>query len=85
LLEFAKGFPEDPELVRLLKAFESGDYRTVRDDAPKLAERTKDPLVREAALDLRRRIDPDPIQLYLIGLTFALLAFLTAWFYVHRL
>ncbi len=84
LLEFAKGFPDDPELGRLVKAFEAGDYRTIRDDAPKLAERTKDPLVREAALDLRRRIDPDPIQLYLIGLTFALLAFLTAWFYLHR-
>jgi len=54
LLEFAKGFPDDPELGRLLGAFEAGDYRTVRDDAPKLAERTKDPRVRAAALDLRR-------------------------------
>lgn len=84
LLEFAKGFPDDPELGRLLGAFEAGDYRTVRDDAPKLAERTKDPRVRAAALDLRRRIEADPIQLYLLALTFALLAFLTAWFYLHR-
>jgi hypothetical protein len=84
LLEFAKGFPDDPELARLVGAFEAGDYRTVRDGAPKLAERTQDPRVREAALDLRRRIDPDPIQIYLLGVTFALLAFLTAWFYIYK-
>jgi hypothetical protein len=84
LLEFAKGFPDDPELGRLLRAFEAGDYRTVRADAPKLAEQTKDTRVRDAALDLRRRIEPDPIQIYLLGLTLALLAFLTAWFYLHR-
>jgi hypothetical protein len=84
LLDFAKGFPDDPELARLLGAFEAGDYRTVRDDAPKLARRTEDPRVREAALDLRRRIDPDPIQIYLLGVTLALLAFLTAWFYFHK-
>jgi hypothetical protein len=84
LVEFAKGFPDDPDLGRLVAAFESGDYRTVRDEAPKLAERTADPKVREAALDLRRRIEPDPIQLYLLGLTLALLTFLTAWFYIHK-
>jgi hypothetical protein len=83
-LEFTKGFPDDPELGRLVQAFEAGDYRTVRAGAPKLAERTKDARVRAAALDLRRRIDPDPIQLYLLALTFALLAFLTAWFYLHK-
>jgi hypothetical protein len=80
-LEFTRSFPDDPELARLVAAFEAGDYRTVRDQAPKLAEQTPDPLVRKAALDLRRRIDPDPLQLYLLGLTLALLAFLTAWFY----
>jgi hypothetical protein len=84
LLEFAKGFPDDPELARLVGAFEAGDYRTVRNGAPKLAERTQDPRVREAALDLRRRIDPDPIQIYLLGVTFALLAFMTAWFYIYK-
>ena len=84
MVEFAKGFPDDPDLGRLVAAFESGDYRTVRDEAPKLAERTENPKVREAALDLRRRIEPDPIQRYMLGLTLALLAFLTAWFYLHR-
>jgi hypothetical protein len=84
LLGFAQNFPEDPELGRLVAAFEAGDYRTVRDEAPKLAERTQDPEVRRAALELRKRIDPDPLQLYLLGLTFALLVFLTSWFYLHK-
>ena len=84
MVEFAKGFPDDPDLGRLVAAFESGDYRTVRDEAPKLAERTPDPEVRRAALELRKRIDPDPLQLYLLGLTFALLVFLTSWFYLHK-
>ena len=84
MLGFAQNFPEDPELGRLVAAFEAGDYRTVRDEAPKLAERTQDPEVRRAALELRKRIDPDPLQLYLLGLTFVLLAFLTTWFYLHK-
>ena len=84
MLDFARSYPNDAELGRLLAAFESGDYRTVRDRAPKLAESTQDPLVKKAALDLRRRIDPDPVQLYLLGLTLALLTFLTAWFYIQQ-
>ena len=84
MLAFAQNFPEDPELARLVAAFEAGDYRTVREEAPKLADRTQDPDVRRAALELRQRIDPDPLQLYLLGLTFALLVFLTSWFYLHK-
>jgi len=84
LVAFAKDFPDDAELARLVAAFDAGDYRTVRDGAPKLAERTLNPLVRRAALDLRRRLDPDPVQLYLLGLTGALLTFLTVWFYLHK-
>jgi len=56
----------------------------VRQEAPKLAERTTDPDVRRAALDLRTRIEPDPMQVQLLALTCALLAFLTAWFYLHK-
>jgi hypothetical protein len=61
-----------------------GDYRTVREQAPKLAERTENPAVRKAALDLKRRTEADPVQLYLLGLTLMLLVFLTAWFYLHK-
>ena len=84
MAEFTRSFPDDPELKRLVEAFEAGDYLTVRTGAPALAERTTDPLVRAAALDLRRRIEPDPAQLYLLGLTFALLLFLVTWFYLHK-
>jgi len=81
---FAHSFPEDPELRRLVAAFDAGDYLAVRKGAPVLAERTSDPAVRKAALDLRRRIEPDPLQLYLLGLTLLLLVFLVAWFYLHQ-
>jgi hypothetical protein len=83
MADFTRSFPEDPELQRLVQAFDTGDYLTVRSGAPALAERTTDPAVRQAALDLRRRIEPDPAQLYLLGLTLALLVFLVAWFYLH--
>jgi hypothetical protein len=84
MAQFTRSFPDDPDLRRLVEAFESGDYYTVRTGAPALAERTADPAVRKAALELRRRIEPDPAQLYLLGLTFALLVFLVAWFYLHK-
>ena len=84
MAEFTRSFPDDPELERLVQAFESGDYYTVRAGASALAERTTDPAVKQAALDLRRRIEPDPAQLYLLGLTLALLVFLVAWFYLHK-
>jgi hypothetical protein len=84
MAEFTRSFPDDPELKRLVAAFESGDYYTVRSGAPALAERSNDPEVKKAALELRRRIEPDPAQLYLLGLTLALLVFLVAWFYLHK-
>jgi hypothetical protein len=84
MAEFTRSFPDDPELQTLVRAFEKGDYNTVRNGAPALAEKTSDPAVKNAALDLRRRIEPHPAQLYLLGLTFALLVFLTLWFYAHQ-
>lgn len=77
---FARGFPKDAELDRLIDAFERGDYATVREDAPRLAKSTERDDVRRAARELRRRIDPDPIGVYLVGVAALLLAFL-AWFY----
>ena len=84
MAEFTRSFPDDPELKRLVEAFESGDYYTVRTGAPALAESASNPEVKKAALELRRRIEPDPAQLYLLGLTLALLVFLVAWFYLHK-
>lgn len=80
---FLLGFPQHPELARLAAAFEAGNYALVRADAEALAERTDNPAVRAAALELRRRIDPDPLAKYLLALTAALLLFLSYFAYHH--
>jgi hypothetical protein len=76
---FLLKFPDDPELQRLVRAFEAGNYEAVRDGADKLAESTADPLVREAARELRRRIDPDPLLKYLLSVA-VLLFVLVVWY-----
>jgi hypothetical protein len=81
---FLLDFPPDPELQRLVAAFEAGDYATVRRDAQTLADASEDPAVRDAALELRRRIDPDPLIRYLLLLSVLLLGFLVLYVYTHR-
>lgn len=78
---FLLDFPADPELDRLVTAFEAGNYALVRDEAPKLAEKTEDPRIRDAALELRRRIDPDPLARYLVLASAGLFLFLVLWTY----
>jgi hypothetical protein len=80
---FLLNFPPDPDLQRLSAAFEAGNYALVRAEAEALAERTESAAVREAARELRRRIEPDPLAKYLLALTAALLLFLT-WFAYHH-
>ena len=80
---FLLAFPDDPELEVLIMAFERGDFRTVRTQAPALARRTPDEAVRRAALELRRRIDPDPLLIYLLLLAVGLFVFLVAWVYTR--
>lgn len=80
---FLLAFPEHPDLARLSAAFEAGNYAAVRAEAEELAERTEDPAVRDAALELRRRIEPDPLAKYLLALTGALLLFLAYFAYHH--
>ncbi len=80
---FIIDFPADPDLDRLIAAFEAGNYHLVRQEAPALADRAEDPEVRDAALELRRRIDPDPLMRYLLLVAVVLLGFLASWAYVH--
>jgi hypothetical protein len=80
---FLLGFPPHPDLARLSAAFEAGNYALVRAEAEALAERAENPAVRDAALELRRRIDPDPLAKYLLALTAALLLFLAYFAYHH--
>jgi hypothetical protein len=80
---FLLGFPRDPDLERLARAFEAGNYALVRAEAEALAERTQSRAVRDAALELRRRIEPDPLAKYLLALTAVLLLSLAYWAYHH--
>jgi len=72
---FLLEFPNDPELQRLVRAFEAGNYQAVRSGAAKLASVSEDPIVRAAARELRRRIDPDPLMKYLLWVAIALFVF----------
>jgi hypothetical protein len=78
---FVLGFPKDLELERLVQAFEAGNYAFVREEAPKLAERASSEAVRQAARELTRRIEPDPLIKLLLALSFALFVALAVWAY----
>ena len=81
---FARAWPRDEELEALLAAFSRGNHALVRDRAPELAKRTGDPRVRDAALDLRRRIDPDPLSALLLLVAIGLLVVLASHYLGHR-
>src|SRR5688572_28702770 len=53
---FLLAFPDHPELAKLSRAFEAGNYAYVREHAADVAERADDDEVRRAALELRERI-----------------------------
>jgi hypothetical protein len=80
---FAAAFPRDPTLDALVAAFEAGDYARVRREAPALAKQTDRDDVRAAARELARRLDPDPLAAYLLGLAALLLTFLAGWYWLH--
>ncbi|WP_437779251.1 hypothetical protein [Sorangium sp. So ce1097] len=77
------GQPRDPELARLVEAFERGDYAFVRAGAGRLAKEAERDEVRRAARDLLRRIEPDPLAVALLVAAVALLAFLSLWYWSH--
>lgn len=80
---FAAGFPDDPALDALVRAFAEGDFARIRVEAPKLAESSDDPAVKSAARELRARIEPDRLALVLMGFAGALLVALSAWWVAH--
>jgi hypothetical protein len=81
---FTAGWPRDEALEQLVEAFVRGDHRVIREEAPRLAQRTEDDEVRRCALELRSRIDPDPMGKVLILIAGLLLGFLAYWYLVHR-
>lgn len=80
---FLLDFPGDPQLEQLIAAFEAGNFAQVRAQAPQLAASSSDDAVRRAALELRRRTDPDPLLVGLLGLCIVLFVFLAAWVYTR--
>ncbi|MEO8906150.1 MAG: hypothetical protein ABI627_31900 [Polyangiaceae bacterium] len=78
---FLLAFPDDVELQRLASAFEAGNYQAVRVGASKLVEDAEDPIVREAARELCRRIDPDPLMKYLLAVALTLFVFVVWYTY----
>src|SRR4051794_35399257 len=78
---FLLEFPNDPALQQLVRAFEAGNYQAVRTGAAKLAESTEDPIVRAAARELGRRIDPDPLLKYLLFVALGLFVFVVWYTY----
>jgi hypothetical protein len=78
-------FPNDPELAKLVAAFEVGNYAYVREHASDLAERPEtDPAVRRAANELLTRIEPDPLIRFLLAVSVLLLLFLTYYAYSNH-
>jgi hypothetical protein len=80
---FARSFPEDAALQALVAAFEQGDYARVRREAPALVQQTDSAEVRKAARELLKRLEPDPIAVYLLAGAGLLLAFLALWYWAH--
>jgi len=78
---FVLDFPSDPALDKLVRAFELGNYAYVRAHAPELAESAADTRVRDAAVELARRIEPDPLVKILLAMSVVLLALVSIWTY----
>ncbi len=80
---FLLEFPPDAELELLIAAFEAGNFAHVRREAPKLAASAADPAVRNAALELKSRTEPDPLLMLMLILCIALFVFLAIWVYTR--
>lgn len=78
---FLLEFPKDPALQQLVAAFEAGNYHAVREGSAKLVASTEDPIVRAAARELARRIEPDPLMKYLLLVAVGLFVFVVWYTY----
>lgn len=80
---FAKDFPRDPRLARIVALFEQGNYAQVRKDAAALLSATEDADIRRATKEVLTRLQPDPLALYLLVAAAALLVVLAGWYWTH--
>lgn len=82
-LTFARDFPRDAALDRLVVLFEQGNYAQLRQDAPALLASSKDAAVQAATRELLKRLEPDPLALYLLAIAGVLLLVLAGWYWTH--
>ena len=82
---FAANYPRDEALDALLVMFDKGNYAAVREGAQKLLQSDAKKAVKQAAEDLLRRLEPDPLAHYMLGISVLLLAFFSIWYFTHRL
>jgi hypothetical protein len=80
---FAKDFPRDPALDRLVDLFEQGNYAAVRKEAPAVLAATDDADVRAAVKEIQRRIEPEPLAVGLVAIAAVLLVILAGWYWTH--
>ncbi len=78
---FILKLPQDPTLEPIAAAFERGDFQEVRRLALALLAQGPEPAVAQAARDLYRRTQPDPLLRVFLLTSLALFAFLVAWTY----
>jgi hypothetical protein len=82
---FALNYPQDETLDALLVTFEKGNYAAVREGVQKLLQSDAKKPVKQAAEDLLRRLEPDPLAHYMLGISVLLLVFFSIWYFTHRL
>lgn len=81
---FLLEFPDDAGLNQVIAAFEAGNYAEVRSLVPQLLEESESEAVREALLEIRRRIEPDPLMKYLLLASIGLLLALSWYVYAQH-
>lgn len=80
---FAKDFPPDADLDRILDLFDRGNFALAREGAQALLKRSEDDDVRSAARQILKRMEPEPAATYLIAISAVLLAILAGWYWMH--
>lgn len=81
---FARDFPRDPALDRLLDLFEQGNFAAVRAEAPAVLASAEDDAVRAAVKEIQQRIEPDPLAVGLVVVAAMLLVILASWYWTHK-
>lgn len=80
---FAKDFPPNADLDRVLDLFDRGNFARAREDAQALLKSSEDDEVRGATRQILKRMDPEPAATYLIAISAVLLAILAGWYWMH--